>query len=350
MPNADVEAVLFEVDATNGDLRAPSIHVDADAIELTWVENGSVYLARYDAQGSNVLAPIAAGPAPAFHEDGNVGQGYYRVARSSTGYGVLWATDYGQSDTRYVRFTSFDRSGAARAAAIEIDRATTPTFLGGVNLAPADGGFIAVWSKFSAQTSEIYLAKIADDGALVFGPTRFAALRGTSGSGFEENTLALERVGSRWLLAWSEGKNGDYSTGTGAYVIVRVAQFDDDGNAIGEPVNLRDPAENVDDVEPSIFPYGDALAMMWARGEHIYACGGCVPDHDLYLLLLDPDTLDPVSNTITLADTMPGGIRNQLGGLLRRDTAVSDRQLFAAFTVQHHVEADYGWARVSCAP
>ena len=85
-------------------------------------------------------------------------------------------------------------------------------------------------------------------------------------------------------------------------------------------------------------------AVLWGRGSHIYVCGGCVPDHGIELLLVDPATLAPVSNAISL--TNGGDPRG--GGLLRRRVAALGDSLLTTYLLTFHVHATPGSALFTC--
>jgi hypothetical protein len=88
------------------------------------------------------------------------------------------------------------------------------------------------------------------------------------------------------------------------------------------------------------------VALFWARGSHIYLCGGCVPDHRIDLLLIDPRTLNPVSNVVSVTN---GGAPNA-GGLLRRAVAVVGSSLLTTFNLTFHTWATAGSATFVCEP
>jgi len=108
---------------------------------------------------------------------------------------------------------------------------------------------------------------------------------------------------------------------------------------------MRPFQADVDEVEPSLVPFGDAVAVLWARGSHIYICGGCVPDHGIDLLLVDPATLTPLSNVVSL--TNGGDPRG--GGLLRHRAAVVGSSLLVPYLLTFHVYASLGSAAFDCA-
>jgi hypothetical protein len=127
--------------------------------------------------------------------------------------------------------------------------------------------------------------------------------------------------------------------------VVRLARLDAAGVRQGAPAALRAATPDIDEVEPTLVPFGDAVAVLWGRGNHIYICGGCVPDNSIELLLVDPTTLTPVSNQLSLTN----GGDPKAGGLLRRRVAVLDQTLLATYLLNFHVHATPGSAAFRCA-
>jgi hypothetical protein len=82
-------------------------------------------------------------------------------------------------------------------------------------------------------------------------------------------------------------------------------------------------------------------------GNHIYICGGCTPDNRLDLLLIDPVTLDPVSNVVSLSPPRPPAGERR-GGLLRARTAVMGNAILTAYQLTFHVHATPGSAAFVC--
>ena len=62
---------------------------------------------------------------------------------------------------------------------------------------------------------------------------------------------------------------------------MRLARLDRAGRLVNGPVSLRPFEGGVDQVEPTLVPFGDAIGVLWGRGSHINLCGGCVPDHSM---------------------------------------------------------------------
>jgi hypothetical protein len=113
---------------------------------------------------------------------------------------------------------------------------------------------------------------------------------------------------------------------------------------VGAPAALRAPTDSIDEAEPTLVRFGDAVAVLWARGSHIYLCGGCVPDHRVDLLLIDPAGLTPLSEVVSI--TNGGG--TQAGGVLRRQVAVLGKSLLMAYRLQFHVHNTPGSATFEC--
>jgi hypothetical protein len=98
---------------------------------------------------------------------------------------------------------------------------------------------------------------------------------------------------------------------------------------------------DVDQVEPSLVQWDeDTVALLWAKGSHIYICAGCVPDHDISMMLIDPTTLTPRSNIVQVSPEM--------GGLLGRTHAVSGADLLLTVGIQFHVHFEPGFAAFHC--
>lgn len=84
--------------------------------------------------------------------------------------------------------------------------------------------------------------------------------------------------------------------------------------------------------------------MSWARGTHIYVCAGCVPDHRIDLLLIDPSDLTPLSEVVSI--TNGGGVK--AGGLLRRQITALGQSLLLTYRLSFHVHNTPGSATFAC--
>jgi len=129
---------------------------------------------------------------------------------------------------------------------------------------------------------------------------------------------------------------------------VQVVPLDHEGSPTDGPVSLRQAEDAIDEVEPSLVPFGEVIAVLWARGSHIFECGGCTPDHRIDLLLIDPHTLDPLSDVVSVARTAISGGFQPSGGLLARDQVVLGSQILTAYHQQYHTTADLASAAFAC--
>ena len=105
---------------------------------------------------------------------------------------------------------------------------------------------------------------------------------------------------------------------------------------------LRAPAADIDEVEPSLVRFGDAVAVLWGRGSHIYICGGCIPDHRIDCAGRPAHPRSP-SNVVSVERRRP-----QAGGLLRREVAALGPSLLTTFKLTFHVHATPGSATFAC--
>jgi hypothetical protein len=221
-------------------------------------------------------------------------------------------------------------------------------------IAAAPDGYALLWRDISDVRGRIVFAKAGLDGAEVAGPRAISTTdrAGTSvggGVGFSSARLALlAQEGGGYLAAWNEAEEGSWMTSSGAASVVRLVRLDAAGTRLGQPAAMRARTENVDEIEPSLVAWNDAVAVLWARGTHIYACGGCVPDHSIDLLLVDPVDLVPLG-PVAAVDPVPliaGG--PPVGGLLDRTVAALGSSILTIFNVQFHVHHTSASATFVC--
>ncbi|MFO0728810.1 MAG: hypothetical protein U1E65_33840 [Myxococcota bacterium] len=158
----------------------------------------------------------------------------------------------------------------------------------------------------------------------------------TQAASFAASSPALLADGDGFVAAWSE------STPFGAETtsaIVWLAKLDAAGAVIAGPRPLTERTESVEDVEPELFAFRGDTGLLWSRGAVIYICGGCVPDHDLRLVILS-SALHPLSTVLPLpfAGT---------GGLLSHTAAAAGPSIAIASNIQLHVtyQPALGFAR-----
>ena len=254
----------------------------------------------------------------------------------------------------HARYLVVDLAGKAVVSALSLGK-------GEVDAPPqvvADeaGGSAVLWSAWlqgfdennQRPSSEVFFVRVDAAGKLDGEPRQLSHLgdSGTLGdASFASSRVALIARPGGFLTAWSEGGNGgidELGEGSGGFTIVRVLKLDADGKAEGAPVQLSEREDSIDDVEPGFVALGDAIALLWARGSHIYVCGGCVPDHDIQAVLIDPDTLDPLSAPVK------AGVAQ--GGLLHRHSASQGGTILNLSEITFHTSSKPAFAAFSCQP
>jgi hypothetical protein len=315
-----------------------------DGFAVVWVEEAELRFAAFDGQARPTVTPRTI-QAPGFgdHSRPQVVEG------PDGGLGVVYATEGGSAPARVMFFT-MDGTGQLRAAPRRLGDSPSASAAPAPAIVADGQGYAVAWRGAGAGGGQIMFARADAAGAEVVAPRAVSAPAGAgvmvgSTSGFDPPTTALLAVGGGYLAAWTEVRWVEYP-GKGAWSIVRVVRLDAAGVAQGPPAPLRAPEAEVDEVEPTLLPFGDAVAVMWGRGSHIYACAGCVPDHRIDLVLVDPATLQPLSDPVTIS---PGETQRP-GGLLRRQVAVLGSTLLATFNLTFHVHATPGSATLTCEP
>jgi hypothetical protein len=309
---------------------------------LVWVEAGTLQLAIFDGQGARISGPRAI-TLPGMGRDAEP-----RLAVGSDGgFGVVYAVP-AENQPSEVRLAVFDAAGAVRGTPRRLGTAAAAYADPAATIVAAPDGYALLWRGPSAAGGRIEFARADRQGAETVAPRAVspAAAPGVmvgGTAGFEPATTALLPVAGGYLAAWTETL-WNPSEMSNAWAIVRLARLSPEGALEGASAPLRAPAADIDEVEPSLVRFGDAAAVLWARGSHIYICGGCIPDHRIDLLLVDPRTLDPLSNVVSLSNG--GGARD--GGLLRREVVASGSSLLTTFKLTFHVHATPGSATFTC--
>jgi hypothetical protein len=312
-----------------------------EGFALAWVDGTKLRFAAFGSAGESlvpardVLDGLDALSAPTL------------AAGADGGFGLVWAQEAG-GNTREVRFAVLDSTGQVRTAPRSLTPRAGNTF---THPAPAiawgPGGYALAWRDPQAMTGGIDLAMADAGGAEVVARHRISADTGpdvvTGGlTGFEPPTIALLDTASGYLAAWTEVRRG---TGdSDASSVVRLARLDRAGVRQGPAVAMRSHTKDIDEVEPALVRFRDTVAVFWGRGNHIYICGGCVPDTRIELLLIDPSDLNPVSDLYSINN----GGNPRGGGLLRRRVAVMGSSLLTTYLLTFHVHATPGSAAIRC--
>jgi|GEM_PF-5461061 len=274
-----------------------------------------------------------------------------RAARaSSSEVGLVWngiktsASDADAGD-RGVFFVSISEQGERVGEPIQV--ASNTGYVQPVIAPAVEGGFALLWKATTGANAdapaEVFFARVDVAGEPQGAPVRLTELRqGAFGASFGSDSLAILATDHGYLVGWTEGSYGNSEDDhKGAHSIVRLLRVNPSGHALAPPADLRSMQDHVDEVEPTLFEFDDAVGVLWSRGKHIDTCSGCVPDHSQEFVLLDPIALHPVSNVVTL----PPPAR---GGLLRRSAAVVDSGVFTAIDISFHVHSEPGFAAYNC--
>jgi hypothetical protein len=312
-----------------------------DGLLVVWQEDTKLRLVGLDASGQIAIPvkEVVAGADPA---------GGLRIAGGADGgFGLVYTAQVAMG-AREPRFLVLGADGSSRTA----PRVLTAT-PGSAYREPAPtitatpGGYAMIWRDPSSAEGGIDFAAADASGAELV-PRRRISDPGHAGlevggiGAFDPATTALVSVAGGYVAAWTEVQAGSQMRGASA--VVRLARLDSTGGRVGPAPLMRATTVDVDEVEPTLVPFGETIAVLWARGAHLYICGGCVPDHRMDLLLVDPVTLAPVSNQVSLATG--GGER--AGGLLRRQVAVLGESLLTTYLLTFHVNAKAGSAAFHC--
>jgi hypothetical protein len=326
-----------------GDTVEPSAMAAAprgDGFVTVWPERDKLRLAAFDAAGRIVLGPKDVIPDVDLRADP-------RLAAGADGaFGLVYTAQLGTGSYE-ARFAVLEPDGGVRLAPRVLTAMQGTAF---ARPAPVivgtAGGYAMVWRDASDPSGGIDFAAADARGAEVVARHRISApagpgvVVGATGA-FDSPTNALVPTTDGFVAAWTEARRGERRD---AGSVVRLARIDSAGNRLGAPVALRAFQADVDEVEPTLVPFGDAIAVLWGHGSHTYACGGCVPDHRIDLLIVDPATLTPVSNLLSLSN----GGSPMAGGLLRARVAVLGDAFLATYLLTFHTYATPGSAAFVC--
>lgn len=350
--------------AADGSFGAPTVVTPAPASDVgalaaipsgtgfavVWVDGGKLRFGAFDANGASLAAPkdIAGGMDPLVTPK--------LAAGPDGGYGVIYAPQTAPNQ-REVHFIVLDATGAVKSPVRRLDQAgPAPQFpaLPAPTIVAGATGYAMIWRDPRDGRGRIDFAKADASGGELIPRRRISVTNAADtvvggGSGFEAPTNALIETSAGYLAAWTEAHRSQ-SLDQGAWATVQLARLDASGTRQGAPVPMRAPTDSIDEVEPSLVRFGNAVGVMWARGSHIYICAGCVPDHRIDLLLIDPVDLTPLSNVISVTNGASATAGVKAGGLLRRQVAVQGNSLLTTYQLTFHVHATAGSATFACDP
>jgi hypothetical protein len=320
---------------------APSITKYGDGLAIAWFDESTLRVAALDANGAVTKGPAPVPGAPIQDPYGTRPQ---LVEGTDGSLAVVYASQAapGAADTE-LRVVMLDEDLVQNAPSRTI--AEMP---GGYafhfNLVATQAGYALVRTGKDGDRFNVYFETL-DAAGNTLGTPQLVTKEGPGSKPFgffETPMLGLLPAAGGFLTSWVE--YFDRST------VVRVARLDESGALKESPVLLSNSEDAVDVVEPQFLRFGDEVALLTARGSHIFECGGCVPDHRIELVLVDPETLDPLSDVVSVEHVALSPEFRASGGLLGRDAIVVGARILSAHLQQYHTTANVGSATFACDP
>jgi hypothetical protein len=278
----------------------PTMTADGDEIAAVWSVGGfadkTVRFARLDAD----LVPIV--PAMDIPETTGLAVELAAIAPASAGGLALF---YGQGQAQTVlRFMPLAADGQSDGPAVDIADIGETYGLVSASVAPtADGGYAVAYVTSAADGGEVFFVVLDGDGTPRFEPQRISREAGDGwSSGFGRARSDVLPVGERFWVAHTE-EWIDYESQMG-HAIVKIAIVDGDGASESHVVQA--PVEGRENRWPSLVHLDDRVGLVWTQGTIIWICGGCIGDHDLHFVLIDPDAVVPASEVVTQLHTTNG--------------------------------------------
>lgn len=270
--------------------RAPWMVSDGAGLAAVWSKPGeTITFARLDATPAIVAGPVELPVTSALETSAAA------LVPDGEGYALFYGTwlDPGIA----LHFLRLSASGEAVGEPVPLAQvgdayipplAVTPT---------GDGGFALAFNAGSSGESEVDFTIVGADGKLKFPPRRIsAAATATLRSSLARTPRqSVIKVGDRYWVTFTE-TDADYLESKG-HTIVRVAVVDPDGATVLHA--LEAPVDQDESLWPSFVPFDGSVGLVWTKGHIIWVCAGCISDHDMHFVLLDPDTLAPASQVVT---------------------------------------------------
>lgn len=289
-------------------------------------EEGGLYIAVLDEQGATTHVKHLA------DSEGEIN--FSKLAKLSSGYALLYSVRGEISAATQVQLALLDEAGELRGAPKTIASVVSGGWLDVVAL---PDGVAVSYSEVSTQ-SRLFLA-LFDSG----GEPRGEPLVVTQQAEYTLYSQDLLVRGNELLMAYTE-HSGDLEAQEVAGTI-QLAKFDaTTGARILAPQPLQAPLVDVENVDPELIALGDNVGLVWSQGSVIYICAGCMPDNHLNFVVLDGESLDPVSELVTLENRAPAG-----GFTQPRLTQLGDDILIAS-SLEYHTSSEGAFATVRCQP
>ena len=320
-----------------------TLAASGDGFVAVWTEGGALRMAGFDAQGMlSAAAQTITLPGIGVDSRPKI------AAAPDGGFGLVYGV-HSEGRPTNVHFVALDGSGRPRSDARLLGTSVSTYADPATAIAAGNDGYAILWRGPSGMAGRIEFAKADLTGAERVAPRTISTpppplMMVGGATGFDPATTSIVPVEGGYLAAWTEARWDPSSFVSSAWSIVRLARLDPSGLVQGEAVPLRAPKIDIDEVEPSLVPFGNAVAVFWGRGTHIYLCAGCVPDHRIDLILIDPRTLNPLSNVVSVTNAGTA----KAGGLLRRAAVTMGSSLLTTYNLTFHVTATPGSATFAC--
>ncbi|MBK8257679.1 MAG: hypothetical protein IPK82_34050 [Polyangiaceae bacterium] len=270
--------------------RAPTLASDGQSLAAVWSAPGETILfARMDETPALVAGPTEIPVTSASQTSASA------LVPDGAGYVLFYGATSG-SDTELL-FLRLDADGAAMGEPVSIG-SVGETYIAQMGVAPTgDGGFALAYSKGHFGQTEVNFTILNADGTPRFPARRISAAASTEVA--SRLTLAprqsVVKVGEQYWVAFTE-TNVQFEVEKG-YTIIRLAVVESDGSAVLH--SLEAPVDQDEAAWPSFVPFDGKVGLTWTKGHIIWICGGCITDHDMHFVLLDPAALAPASEVAT---------------------------------------------------
>jgi len=277
--------------------RAPALASDGETLAAVWSAPGeTITFARVDATPAIVAGPTELSVTSASQSAAAA------LVPDGGGYALFYGALSGSNiDLSFLRL---DADGNAMGAPVFI-ASVGETYIAEAAAAPTgDGGFALAFTTGSLGQTEVDFTIVDADGKPRFAPRRIsvAASANVRSQLSASPRRSLIKVGDHYWVTFTESDtDGEKQEGS---TFVRVAVVDKDGAAVLSA--LEAPVDQEESSWPSFEMFDDRVGLAWTKGHIIWICGGCISDHDMHFVLLDPDTLAPASQVVTHTHTING--------------------------------------------
>lgn len=355
-PPEDVSLVVSELRSDGEEQNPRSLAVDADSalwarvlpqtdgsVLALWVERDELRLANFPAAGAP-SSPVTL--QPLLESQG------FEVLQEGAEL-LVFSFSQAQAGPRLlgrVHYRRFTTAGAALGDARLLYE--SEAYSDNLSFRPllvfGQTGFVAIRRETLENGGRILFQRYAPNGDTIDAEEVVHSISESghgigAGYGFAPARVAFLALPDGFLVAWphSFSDPGDFSDPKG-HTHLELARLDRSGRRQGSFLRLQNPTLHRDHEEPELFWHGEYVALSWSHGERIYICGGCIPDHDIQLVLLDPTDLTPVSEVAVLDHTPVSG------GLLYRRSASVSEQVLVATSIVFHVHREPGLGGFRC--